>query len=553
MLRVYLGLINKRIAMNIFYILVLSPTILSLSLLPIPDNSANAVKKQYDSFSENFLLPQDYDLAQSTPVKQPTEKEMDDMQNSALFEGDIMGVPDDEDPTMYIQRDLPLGDHDSFEHIFRTPYYSALNLATYPDKLWTDGRVPYMLEEGMTQSQRAAIAQAFEEYKTKTCIKFEPRQEYDEDYIYIKRNRGFGCSSYVGRAGGNQTVSLEIGKCFSKGIIAHELMHSIGFFHEHSRTDRDDFVEINEDNIRPGMMRNFEKYPRKIIDPLGMPYDYESVMHYHKLAFSKNGKPTLIPRDNGAEIGQRYKLSDVDAKKINKLYQCMEYSIIKPDITEESYEKTTKRPKLTKKPEKERYTRWPTKKQTTTYQPPKPISTTTPEYVIIEETTTPEIIETSEKEIEEEKTTTESETSTVEVTTTSSSTKKEKCENLNAHCTMWEQLGHCQHSTKYMKHYCRKSCNFCESTSGEDSSEGSENKVKEIEKNKEIVEKKKVTVEEVSTFAPTTMNPTTKKDKKPSKACVDKNLFCGYWAKVGECKTESKFMKIFCKKSCHLC
>jgi hypothetical protein len=37
------------------------------------------------------------------------------------------------------------------------------------------------------------------------------------------------------------------------------------------------------------MMRNFEKYPRKIVDTLEMPYDYESVMHYHKLAFSKNG------------------------------------------------------------------------------------------------------------------------------------------------------------------------------------------------------------------------------------------------------------------------
>ncbi len=61
----------------------------------------------------------------------------------------------------------------------------------------------------------------------------------------------YRCSSYVGRNGGMQPVSLE-GDCLNPTNVRHELMHAIGFRHEHSRTDRDDYVTIKWDNIIKG-------------------------------------------------------------------------------------------------------------------------------------------------------------------------------------------------------------------------------------------------------------------------------------------------------------
>ena len=50
-----------------------------------------------------------------------------------------------------------------------------------------------------------------------------------------------------------QTVSLD-DKCIlseSPGIVMHELLHVLGFYHEHQRPDRDKYVSINLDNIDP--------------------------------------------------------------------------------------------------------------------------------------------------------------------------------------------------------------------------------------------------------------------------------------------------------------
>lgn len=48
-----------------------------------------------------------------------------------------------------------------------------------------------------------------------------------------------------------QVVSIGYG-CEYKGIILHELMHTVGFFHTNSRPDRDAYVIVYTKNIRPG-------------------------------------------------------------------------------------------------------------------------------------------------------------------------------------------------------------------------------------------------------------------------------------------------------------
>ena len=93
--------------------------------------------------------------------------------------------------------------------------------------------------------------------ESKDCIKFVPRTS---ESVYLRIYNGVGCWSYVGmnRAPGPQDVSIMIGSwssCLYQGTIMHELTHAIGFWHEQSRFDRDDYVTINWDNIAQGQLR----------------------------------------------------------------------------------------------------------------------------------------------------------------------------------------------------------------------------------------------------------------------------------------------------------
>jgi hypothetical protein len=121
----------------------------------------------------------------------------------------------------------------------------------------------------------------------------------------------------------------------SQGVVLHEMMHAMGFLHEQSRLDRDQFVIIRPENILVGRERNFDIFAGTIATG---PYDFGSLMHYGPCAFfaatpggcsscSASGSSlchTLTPTPAFASqlslMGQRSALSTLDTHGLRSTY-----------------------------------------------------------------------------------------------------------------------------------------------------------------------------------------------------------------------------------------
>lgn len=166
---------------------------------------------------------------------------------------------------------------------------------------------------------------AVEEINSLNCVRFAPKRPEDEGKILLVEETepvtGKSCAATAGTTAVQPRVFLS--SICTKGKILHELMHVLGFAHEHQRPDRDSYVSINCENIIENVTQDFRKLKEGITNVFDQPYDFYSIMHYRIDHFTKNGKPTITPLVADVDIskiGIMESLSERDVFKVKQMY-----------------------------------------------------------------------------------------------------------------------------------------------------------------------------------------------------------------------------------------
>jgi hypothetical protein len=213
------------------------------------------------------------------------------------------------------------------------------HMQTKPEKPepWPGGVIPYDISK-LTTAQQATALHAMQRWMdTGAKIQFVPR-EAEAEYVHFTGNTNKGNNtSLVGfRKGLHADINItEFWWHQGDWMPVHELGHVLGFFHEHERWDRDQYVTIHYENIKPGRAPDYDWIPKTNWIVTSLPYDYRSIMHYRICWASKceseckdgvGESPCAViqPKDKQYDslIGQWTKngISALDAEKARLVY-----------------------------------------------------------------------------------------------------------------------------------------------------------------------------------------------------------------------------------------
>ena len=103
-------------------------------------------------------------------------------------------------------------------------------------RYWPNKSINYTISSGFSTSDIATITNALSDITSHTNIAFHKVNNTNKNYILFVCDKEANFSPLGMQTGGNE-IHIQPGK--QKGIYLHEIMHSLGYFHEFTRTDRD--------------------------------------------------------------------------------------------------------------------------------------------------------------------------------------------------------------------------------------------------------------------------------------------------------------------------
>ena len=263
--------------------------------------------------------------------------------NLAIYQGDIVlgdarNVVDPKPDPNPKKRDFSSYSNGAVRSTTQPLVYRVSDGLIDRDWLWPFGIIPYRIGSGFSATERQAILDAIEELNRRTNLNLIPHNgQYHFVAYYKDANIAGSGRSRIGRARIPQRIRLNHNA--SKETVIHETLHTAGFWHEQSRSDRDRYIRINWGNIADGLESNFEKHTTdgfKIT-----PYDPNSVMHYHGWAFSKNSMPTIVDTRTNNPVSGGGGLTNMDVDGINTIYERDYVSYVTRPKTTLRYVKTT--------------------------------------------------------------------------------------------------------------------------------------------------------------------------------------------------------------------
>jgi hypothetical protein len=205
-----------------------------------------------------------------------------------------------------------------------TPHSEAASMLNLVP--WDDGILPLKFSGSFSDEEKEKVFSACADWEKLAhvhCIE----GNYKGRHLKITKAWG-GCWALWGM--GNHFLVLHrrmnLGKgCMSHATILHELGHAFGLIHEHQRPDRDPYIEIHGENVSKGFLGLQFKVNFNTQDAItDLPYDFLSIMHYDRKAFSKNGKDTIVPRPGFEQyidvMGRVEELSPEDGQAVARIY-----------------------------------------------------------------------------------------------------------------------------------------------------------------------------------------------------------------------------------------